>query len=290
MTNTTTSTHYLEDWMTVHNLNLVELNSLLQAVDVFMRTKSLQTFNCRRSPVGIDALTAWDIARDSLTSLFPFAASTIRRVSQNTSVVILDKSDVPYTKDLGPGKFPEVGFSYTGTSGDLFAVVHEFSHACEIGINKGGTSPPLFRETSAFIGELALLNYVENAYPEIHELMRNTWEFENLKYLGTDSAALKMALTHPGIPYQYCWNYPLARFSSIELFANYTAKYIWSIFSKGLTPIFFEKLIKVASRGDLVSTLQPYDETNHSQPPVRSGLPARPWSGHGHLRAWRSAA
>ncbi|MCY1708410.1 hypothetical protein [Pannonibacter sp. SL95] len=77
--------------------------------------------------------------------------------------------------------------------------------------------PPIARETCAFLGELALIDWARRDHSALAARLSMVWREENKKYFNDDCRLLKGALTDPTSTYSYRMNYPLARAAAVML-------------------------------------------------------------------------
>ena len=121
----------------------------------------------------------------------------------------------PHTIDHGGGQPIEVCMSWGNSVADLMCLAHEVAHAFQLRLSEGSFMPPVARETCAFLGELALINWAAKNDPNLAAHLLLVWRKENQRYVGEDCVLLRSALADPNCAYTYRMNYPLARAAAI---------------------------------------------------------------------------
>ena len=154
----------------------------------------------------------------------------------------------PHTIDPGKGKAPQVFITWHGKPEDVICLAHETAHALQIILSDHETMPPVARETCAFLGELAVIEYVRKELPDLFGALCAVWERENGAYLGQDLESLTHALADPVAPYHYRLNYPLARLMAVELFRRGPGPWWHQVFSAGPKAMRFLPIQALAER------------------------------------------
>lgn len=110
-----------------------------------------------------------------------------------------------FTLPAGPDGLPVVAAPWSGQWRDLMRLAHEAGHAAQaLQGPPGSLPPPVLRETCAFLAERALAARAGGPLAAI-------WQADTARLLGPGAAGLRAALADPATPYDYGWNYPLAR-------------------------------------------------------------------------------
>lgn len=117
-----------------------------------------------------------------------------------------------FTLPEGPGGLPLVAAPWSGHPRDLLRLAHEAGHAAQALQGPPGLlPPPLLREACAFLAERALVDATGD--PGLAAL----WQDATARMLGPLAASLRRALGVPAAPYDYGWNYPIARQLALHL-------------------------------------------------------------------------
>ena len=125
--------------------------------------------------------------------------------------------ELPHTIDHGVGQPPEIRMSWQGSISDLMCLAHEVAHAVQLQLSAGSFMPPVARETCAFLGELALIDWAKQNQTDLAARLLQVWREENQRYFGDDCALLRTALAEPESAYSYRMNYPLARAAAVVM-------------------------------------------------------------------------
>jgi hemolysin-activating ACP:hemolysin acyltransferase len=132
------------------------------------------------------------------------------------------EGDLPHTIDHGAGHPPEIRMSWQGTISDLMCLAHEVAHAVQLQLSAGSFMPPVARETCAFLGELALIDWARRNQTDLATKLLQVWREENQLYCGDDCDLLRAALADPESAYSYRMNYPLARAAAVVMWRSRT--------------------------------------------------------------------
>lgn len=181
--------------------------------------------------VEMDAEQAWKLASLALADYIPGLTHIVRRVERSTPRCLLDlqgKQSQPFTYDRARGKLAFVSCRYQGRAADLLAVAHEFAHAVQLAAARR-TPPAVIREVCAFVGEQALLSWLNRNDAALHAVVECAWHQENAAYLGDDARSLLEALTKNSGDLRYRWNYPPARLLA-HLFEDRGAAFLEDLF------------------------------------------------------------
>jgi hypothetical protein len=124
----------------------------------------------------------------------------------------------PFTSDFGKDQNTKITLCWTGSVADVVCLAHEVAHALQTSLSNHEFMVPLARETSAFFGELILLEWIAKHDPENFNSFLSAWEIENHKYLGEYAYDLASAVRNEDSAYKYELNYPIARMKAVEFF------------------------------------------------------------------------
>lgn len=211
------------DWLTIHKIDFNELKKL---VSRFPPQNQIFNKEINDYKTGISAEEAWAFSAKSIAILLPQYKQTIDTVCTEADKCLLpkeNKSNKPYALDQGRNLLPFVSCNYMGGIPDLISVAHEFSHAVQIVLSrehqtgKNAFMLPLLRESCAFLGEIALLDFFEKYDNKIHKQLKKAWLNDNIKYLSADVSELRHAIEDNKLEYSYNWNYPVARLYALML-------------------------------------------------------------------------
>jgi hypothetical protein len=125
--------------------------------------------------------------------------------------------------DAGDGR-PFVSCLYRGTLQDAMTMAHEFGHAAQILASGPRVMSPVLRETCAFLAERWFMDQLRLDHPNQGQRAQRIWAAQTSGYLGKDADALRLALGDRQSPYDYTWNYPLARGLAMRLTNDSIAK------------------------------------------------------------------
>jgi len=181
---------------------------------------------------------AWQNATEAMRELLSGQHRFIDDVSKKTLKIVVDqaKSSKALTLDNGPTAYPTILLAYRGETYDSLVIAHELGHALQIRASSGKFVPPILREICAFLGESALLSYALENDAALHGHLLAAWRAENFDYFGRLKDGLQRALSRSDAPYEYSWNYPLARYFAIQIAERCSEDWIWSLY-KGETSL-----------------------------------------------------
>jgi hypothetical protein len=159
----------------------------------------------------------------------------------------------PHTIDHGTGQPPEIRMFWQGSAADLICLAHEVAHAVQLQLSAGSFMPPVARETCAFLGELALIDWARKTDTPLAAKLLSVWQEENEAYFGEDCDLLRSALADPDASYTYRMNYPLARAAAIVM--HRSGADAQRLFRAGAEAM---ALLPLADIADLAGRLQNY--------------------------------
>ena len=172
----------------------------------------------------------------------------------------------PHTIDHGTGKPPEIRMFWQGSAADLVCLAHEVAHALQLQLSAGSFMPPVARETCAFLGELALIDWARKTDTQLAAKLLNVWQEENEACFAEDCDLLRSALADPNASYTYRMNYPLARAAAIVM--HRSGADAQRLFRAGAEAM---ALLPLAGIADLAGQPQNY---LHPLPPPDADTPA----------------
>ena len=106
-------------------------------------------------------------------------------------------------------------------------VAHEFVHVLQALQAQACSTPPVLRETGAFLGELALMGFEAGLPASTRRQYRRIWRQENQYYFGVAGHLLAAGLAQPNQAYRYAINYPLARAAALWAAQDWAGSIAW---------------------------------------------------------------
>lgn len=227
-------THTIDSWAALHHIDIAVVSRSLMALsfpiaDAAKVGASLTSNKLAR----VDRESA---LRDIIIPTFDrLLGPNVLRSALNGSISFVDSncSLPPYTIDRGPNCPPQIHLPWTHTVQDLMWLMHEVSHAAQLALSEHRTMPPIARETCAFLGELALIDYAKDFHPKLGWSLQRVWRHHSSTYLGTNLDLLKQVLLNQHNRYIYEINYPLARMASVYLHSRATHSDAIALFKSG---------------------------------------------------------
>ncbi len=225
--------HSLSDWLALHELDPVTCRCILDAItsEAAGEPAAHNGLNLGYQAPALEV--AWRRTVEAMRDFLSEQQSIIDDTFEKTDKIIVDqrdKSRKALTLDNGPTAYPTILFGYRGEPSDALVMAHEFGHALQIKASRGKFVPPIIREVCAFLGEGALLSYTLHRNATQYTHLGQVWRQDNHRYFGTQRDRLQAALLRPDAPYQYSWNYPIARYLAIQISRRCSQNWIWSIF------------------------------------------------------------
>jgi len=222
------------DWLDLNNL---DRKTVRHHLDQIVTPCSPDKYELNgQSRLDLSSEEAWASCAKSLRSMLPDLSDVIEKVEKQTPRCLMPniiKYPKPFTYDLGYHNLPFISLHYQGRKKDFLAMTHEFGHAVQIVASwesGEGQMPPVARECCAFIAELACVQALE---PRTSGLGQSH-HTDNTIYFGANKAELEQALLNETCPYQYDWNYPLARHFASQIFRKCASSQLSELFRSGL--------------------------------------------------------
>lgn len=210
------------DWLHVHVLDQDTVYDCLAAINGGQIVFDVQGVAPVEGALGDAGYAAIGSALSSVIG--PALAPLLRMESSSIGHLIssirwgeVSEDGPPHTIDHGTGQPPEIRMSWQGSAADLICLAHEVAHAVQLQLSAGSFMPPVARETCAFLGELALIDWARKTDTPLAASLLSVWQQENRTYLGEDCDLLRAALADPNAPYTYRMNYPLARAAAVVM-------------------------------------------------------------------------
>jgi hypothetical protein len=204
----------MADWLALHGVTAGDCLALLDGHD--LATVTVTTLP-RMLLLGMSAMEAWGLVAEAVASLLPEAAS---RVTQEVRVCFDPPLARAFTLHDGGNGVPLVACVWSGRVRDLLTMAHEFGHAAQlISCPPEAVLAPVLREACAFIAEAALVGHLERskAAQGLLPAVRALWATDTGRFLGRHAQPLRQDLACPDTPYDYSWNYPIARAVAIMI-------------------------------------------------------------------------
>ena len=226
--------HDLSDWLKLHDLSVENCRQLLSLSERYPDISTINTEDEPACKTEMVASQAWCLASDALSAALSPFRNTIEDVLRHTTTdfrVGVRTHQRPLTLHDGGNGYPYVRCGFRGRLADLINVQHEFSHAVQVFASRGKFLPPVLRECCAFVGELTLLDYLRHRHIEIYDDARLVWRSQSARIFCKHQPVLQAALQAPNTPYNYNWNYPIARILSIEICNQLNDRQKWKLFS-----------------------------------------------------------
>jgi cytolysin-activating lysine-acyltransferase len=226
--------HSVNDWARANKIDILSIIGPLSELS-FPRslTRSYVTSKCFDFLKGLDRAAALkSIVLPSFDRLLGKGVAQ-KALRGRLSFAQSDDRKPPYTIDRGHELSPQIHLPWTGRIQELVWLAHEVAHAVQIKLSGHALMPPLARETCSFLGELALIDYVQDENPDIAQLLQSVWREQSSVYLGDNLEFLKASLQNRNAAYNYDLNYPLARLASQFLHPRLTPSEVVALFQSG---------------------------------------------------------
>ncbi len=225
----TKSGHTVRDWLDLHKMSARAVLSILDMQAGATGRKGQSGNSSERHNISVSAKAAWKLASDAMAVSFPDLADAITNTGRRCEVK-LEPVERPHVIDNGWRIAPTIHLNFRGDASSFLDVAHEFSHATQLIARTQEFIPPMIREVAAFLGELALVSYLNEADQLSAFDVHQEWQRQNSTYLGRDALALKAALIDPKTPYDYRHNYPCARVLASLLFQHADRQKLSAVF------------------------------------------------------------
>lgn len=231
--------HDLSDWLALHDLDRPLCERLLDAAARKIAREPIDHGELASEVCAFDREAAWLQVVEAMCAFFPSARSTIQFTFENTSRILVKEARhrrrAVTLNDAGNG-YPLILYTYRGAASDWMVIAHEFGHALQAVASKGQFVAPATREVCAFVGEITLISHMRILGDNRLLRLQRVWARDDLKYLGPDREELESVLSRPASPYRYNWNYPIARYLSIEICQKMAREHVWAVF-EGKIPL-----------------------------------------------------
>lgn len=209
----------ISDWLDVNSLANETVLHYLEVISSSKEAKQ-KRYSGPQLYLDLSADEAWALCAGAMRRYFPDLVAKIDKIEAETPKCLASrrtKHPKAFTYDLGFGDLPFVSLHYQGRAADFLAMAHEFGHALQIVAsweNGEGQMSPVARECCAFMAELAVIRHCQDRFPTLIIAHSS----DDAIYFGEHTDALEAALNDNRLPYQFDWNYPLARHFAVKLF------------------------------------------------------------------------
>jgi len=219
-------------WCRANSVEPSELLRLLAEQDTIRAA-----YLCESDSVGVTSNPApkaqsaafHEIVLPALLRAFEPPQSVCVHILKTKQLSLMDGQ--PCTIDDGPECPPRILLRWRGTADDLMCLAHEAGHALQVVWSDHAITPPLLRETCAFLSEIAVLRWALCHCSELHRALVDVWERENARYFGSDMEVLRADLLQPERAHTYRHNYPLARLAALRLASDWDTARLCSVFA-----------------------------------------------------------
>jgi hypothetical protein len=269
--------HTMGDWLKLHHLDanrVLEIISAfkagkLPAIPAFLSERASELLSENAVSPNHELKFTFEEAKQKyvFTSFSSYFGTTLRidgfkLFFDNLKFELLAEPPAsfrPFTSDLGKDQNTKITLCWTGSVADVVCLAHEVAHALQTSLSNHEFMVPLARETSAFFGELILLEWIAKHDPENFNSFLSVWEIENHKYLGEYAYVLASAVKNGDSAYKYELNYPIARMKAVEFFEAKSMLEMVEFFKSGHQAV-HQLFIKTCSPNnlDVFAFMPPY--------------------------------
>jgi hypothetical protein len=229
----------LKDWLTLHRFEVHHFWQLQDWLDTHPRAP-LKRHAVKAGKL-IPQNQAWEICCAAFQSSFPSLkkyAAQVHRYCEKCLTPCRKKHPAAFVYNFETDTYPLISTHYSGRPIDLLVLSHEFGHATQIVTSRHASRssealqmPPSYREICAFLSELALLNYARNTDEALYQELLVSWHHDNEQYLNRDLLCLLENYDKHDAPYDYRWNYPMARLWAIHAWNNWSNENVAGLYA-----------------------------------------------------------
>jgi hypothetical protein len=220
-----------DDWCHLHRITQKQCIGWLGDLPLPECTKA------SHETLALDSAQVWRWCADAMAATLPehrdVIYAALKKADINTSPDIVKFPHAFTLHNTGNGR-PYVSVPYTGSARDILTLAHEFGHVLQILNTKAPDTPPVLREVCAFLAEVRLLEHLASFNTELRDKIQNPWARSVAVDFGARRTALLAACAAPQTPYDYAWNYPLARRLALEAVNTLDAPDHWLLFTGSL--------------------------------------------------------
>ncbi len=226
----------IQDWLAFHSLDAGQVESYCNFLSArFEKSRLPQEFSFDVKEYKLDFEESLQkFVLPSLIELLGATDGTAAKI-KDLKIVLGSKGahEIPHAALDPINGFPVIHMHWSGSTSDLICLVHEAAHAAQMIMSGDSLMPPMAREVCAFIGELALIAFLDEKDKSIAAHMKAVWHRENMGYFKQDVVDLLKALKDGSMPYAYRQNYPIARWVALALHSSGDVKRIQDLFASG---------------------------------------------------------
>ncbi|XAT61234.1 toxin-activating lysine-acyltransferase [Rhodobacteraceae bacterium Araon29] len=228
--------YFMIDWLNLHGLTSSDVQKYCSVITLSYQPDSIN-FSFNSPAKGLRFHFDKSLKYLVLPSLKALLGSTVTTNYDLSKIKIVQHKagelELPFTEWNDKTNAPIVHLVWSGTADDLICLAHEIAHAAQMILSKQSFMPPLAREVCAFLGELALIRFSKNQSSDWYLGLQAVWHTENQRYFASDVTLLADDLNAAAPPYNYRYNYPLARVAAMSLFATSSSDQLADFFASG---------------------------------------------------------
>lgn len=230
----------MDDWCNVHRITP---SQCLGWLSVF---ESPESSDVPTGQTNLSAAEVWQLCTDAVATALPSNEDAIRVSAANAELNTspdIKKFPAAYTlHDNGKGQ-PYVSMPYKGSTRDILTLAHEFGHVIQISNTNSPFTPPALREVCAFMSEGWLIDFLGEFDAGLRDRVLGPWKRSVAADFGIRRDAFLAACNSPQAPYDYAWNYTLARRLALAATDAMEPGMKWQLFSGHLdVPTFANKV------------------------------------------------
>ncbi len=221
--------HTMEDWLNLHEVSKSECQQILLLGDADFEYVDLK----KPGKLELSTDEIWQLASKVFLASYTIGHEVILSVEENCKVHFFDgkiEKNRSFTVNEGGNGYPYIQCCHRGNIEDLITAQHEFSHAVQIVASQGRFVAPVLRETCAYLGEHSLLKYLNQTNSQWSSVTHAAWKRNSARTHEKFDRILLEALEEPQTPYDYNWNYPLARVLAKEANEHLPEDLLWGLF------------------------------------------------------------
>lgn len=262
----------ISEWLRLHELSVDTVSDCIGCIEsghLPLDLDGRQEDQGTAAKYGFESLdlVLGTVITPALSAALCMESSAFAALVQSIGWNDVSAGELPHTIDHGVGQPPEIRMSWQGSISDLMCLAHEVAHAVQLQLSAGSFMPPVARETCAFLGELALIDWARRTQTDLAEKLLLVWRKENLRYFRNDCALLHAALEDPESAYNYRMNYPLARAAAVVMWR--AGADLQRLFKAGSNAMELLPLSKIADlAGQSQNHLPPLPAPNTTQPAI----------------------
>lgn len=212
----------IADWLYLHALDLETVGHCIEAIESRHLCLDLEGQAAAQGGGSVPGYASFEYALNtaicpSLSTALGIEICAVAEIVRSILWEEVSDGTHPHTIDHGAGQPSEIRMSWRSSVSDLICLAHEVAHTVQLRLSAGSFMPPVARETCAFLGELALIDWARQNDTHLAAKLLLVWREENQIYLSRDCDLLRSALADPASVYSYRMNYPLARAAAVVM-------------------------------------------------------------------------